>query len=595
MNTTELLSITAMIVPDRHAIVFDDQRITFGELASRVNRLANGLADLGVGAGDRVAVMQVNCNEHIESYFATAKLDAIFVPINFRARAEELSFMLNDSGVKAIILGQRYQDMLRQVKPELTTLEHQITLEAPADDFVYYDDLIANSSDDERFPTADGEDVTIVMFTAGTTGTPKGVMLSHNSFSSYILANVEPVDMEVAEKNILTVPLHHIAGVQAVMAAIYGGRTLVLQRQFDEEGWMKLVQDEQVNRAMMVPTMLKRLMDQPSFGSYDLSSLRVITYGAAPMPLEVIKKAIAEFPNTRFINAFGQTETASTITMLPPDAHEIREGDPDYDAKLKRLGSIGKPLPDVEVRIVDEDGNDVPLGENGEIVARGERLMKGYWNREEATKETLRGGWLYTGDLGYWDDEGYIFLSGRAKDFLKRGGEMIAPEEVEQIIMSHPAVDEAAIIGVPDIEWGERVRAIVVRKPGMELTMEEVVEHCRPRMAGFKRPEDVIFIDELKPDGQGAQAGAARGLPGTHILIRDKDCKRSPVPSAAWGERRVGCVHARNGTETRGERREERRSAASPRMGSGWLVRNALTSARAGEGRGRGEGGLARS
>ena len=503
MNTTELLSITAMIVPDRHAIVFDDQRITFGELGERVNRLANGLADIGVGAGDRVAVMQVNCNEHIESYFATAKLDAIFVPINFRARAEELSFMLNDSGVKAIILGQRYQDMLRQVKPELTTLEHQITLEAPADDFVYYEDLIANASDDERFPTADGEDVTIIMFTAGTTGTPKGVMLSHNSFSSYILANVEPVDMDVAEKNILTVPLHHIAGVQAVMAAIYGGRTLVLQRQFDEEGWMKLVQDEQVNRAMMVPTMLKRLMDQPSFGSYDLSSLRVITYGAAPMPLEVIKKAIAEFPNTRFINAFGQTETASTITMLPPDAHEIREGDPDYDAKLKRLGSIGKPLPDVEVRIVDEDGNDVPLGENGEIVARGERLMKGYWNREEATKETLRGGWLYTGDLGYWDDEGYIFLSGRAKDFLKRGGEMIAPEEVEQIIMSHPAVDEAAIIGVPDIEWGERVRAIVVRKPGMELTMEEVVEHCRPRMAGFKRPEDVIFIDELPRNPMG--------------------------------------------------------------------------------------------
>ena len=503
MNTTELLNITAMIVPDRHAIVFDDRRMTFGELADRVNRLANGLGDLGVGAGDRVAVMQVNCNEHIECYFAAAKLDAIFVPINFRARSEELSFMLNDSGVKAIVVGQRYQDMIRSVKPELTTLEHQITLEAPGDDFVFYEDLIANSSDEERSPSADGEDVTIVMFTAGTTGTPKGVMLSHNSFSSYILANVEPVDMEVAEKNILTVPLHHIAGVQAVMAAIYGGRTLVLQRQFDEEGWMKLVQDEKVNRAMMVPTMLKRLMDQPTFKDYDLSSLRVITYGAAPMPLEVIKKAIAEFPNTRFINAFGQTETASTITMLPPDAHDIHEGDPDYEQKMKRLGSIGKPLPDVEVRIVDEEGNDVALEENGEIVARGERLMKGYWNREEATKETLRGGWLYTGDLGYWDDEGYIFLSGRAKDFLKRGGEMIAPEEVEQIIMSHPAVDEAAIIGVQDIEWGERVRAIVVIKPGMELTAEDVVEHCRPRMAGFKRPEDVIFIDELPRNPMG--------------------------------------------------------------------------------------------
>lgn len=503
MNTTELLSITAAIVPDRHAIVFDGNRITFGELADRVNRLANALADLGVGAGDRVAVMQVNCNEHLESYFATAKLDAIFVPINFRARAEELTFMLNDSGVKAIILGQRYQDMLRSIKPELTTLEVQITLEAPGEGFLFYDELLERASNEERFPTSDGDDVTIVMFTAGTTGTPKGVMLSHNSFSSYIMANVEPVDMELSEKNILTVPLHHIAGVQAVMAAIYGGRTIVLQRQFDEEEWMKLVQEEKVNRAMMVPTMLKRLMDKPTFKDYDLSSLQVITYGAAPMPLEVIKKAILEFPTTRFINAFGQTETASTITMLPPDAHDIHEGDADYEIKMKRLGSIGKPLPDVEVRIVNEDGKDVVVGENGEIVARGDRLMKGYWNREEATKETLRGGWLYTGDLGYWDDEGYIFLSGRAKDFLKRGGEMIAPEEVEQIIMSHPAVDEAAIIGMPDVEWGERVRAIVVKKLGMELTAEEVIEHCRPRMAGFKRPEDVIFIDELPRNPMG--------------------------------------------------------------------------------------------
>jgi acyl-CoA synthetase (AMP-forming)/AMP-acid ligase II len=221
------------------------------------------------------------------------------------------------------------------------------------------------------------------------------------------------------------------------------------------------------------------------------------------MPLEVIKKAILEFPTTRFINAFGQTETASTITMLPPDAHDIHEGDADYEVKMKRLGSIGKPLADVEVRIVDEDGKEVAVGENGEIVARGERLMKGYWNRDEATKETLRGGWLYTGDLGYWDEEGYIFLSGRAKDFLKRGGEMIAPEEVEQILMSHPAIDEAAIIGIPDIEWGERVRAIVVIKPGMELAAEEVIEHCRPRMAGFKRPEDVVFIDELPRNPMG--------------------------------------------------------------------------------------------
>ncbi|MFH1141882.1 MAG: AMP-binding protein, partial [Chloroflexota bacterium] len=247
----------------------------------------------------------------------------------------------------------------------------------------------------------------------------------------------------------------------------------------------------------------KQLMDHPKFSEYDLSSLKVITYGAAPMPLPVIKEAIKKLPGTRFINAFGQTETASTITMLPPEDHMLVEGDPEFEKKLKRLSSIGKPLPDVEVRIVNEDGNDVQVTQVGEIVARGQRLMKGYWNREEATKETLRSGWLYTGDLGYWDEDGYIFLAGRAKDFIKRGGEMVAPEEVEQVLMSFPGVDEAAIIGVPDDYWGERVRAIVVRKPGAHVTAAELIDYCRPRMAGFKRPEDVVFINELPRNPMG--------------------------------------------------------------------------------------------
>ena len=503
MNTTEFLSVTAAIVPDREAIVFDDRRVSYGELQERVNRLTNALADLGVGPGDRVALMQVNCNEYIESYFAAAKLDALVVPINFRARAEELTFMLNDSGAKLLVVGQRYQDMVRSIKPSIPSLEHVIALEAPGEGFSFYDELLEKASDEERFPTYDDDDLTIIMFTAGTTGTPKGVMLSHGSFSSYILSNVEPVDLDIEEKNILTVPLHHIAGIQAVMAAIYGGRTLVLQRQFDAEEWMGMVQAERVNRAMMVPTMLKQLMDSPKFSEFDLSSLEVITYGAAPMPLPIIKEAIGKFPGTRFINAFGQTETASTITMLPPEDHDLSGSPEEVDRKLKRLSSIGKPLPDVEVRIVNEDGNVVLQDEVGEIVARGERLMKGYWNQEEATKETLRSGWLYTGDLGYFDADGYIFLSGRAKDFIKRGGEMIAPEEVEQVLVSHPAVDEAAIIGIQDDYWGERVRAIVVKKRGAEVTGQNLIEHCRPLMAGFKRPEDVVFIDELPRNPMG--------------------------------------------------------------------------------------------
>jgi acyl-CoA synthetase (AMP-forming)/AMP-acid ligase II len=503
MNTAEFLGLTSLIIPDRESIIFEKKTITFGELAERVNRLANALSELGVGPGDRVATVQVNTNELVEAYFASARLDAIFVPLNFRARAEELTHMINDCQPKVIMVGPRYTDLVSSIQSNIKGETSYVALEGPKDGWSYYEDILKDAPDDERTPNADDDDTTILLFTAGTTGVPKGVMLTHNSFSSYILSNVSPADPDVEEKNILTVPMYHVAGIQSVLAAIYGGRTLVIQRQFDAEEWMNLVQAQAVDRAMMVPTMLKQLMDHPKFKEHDLSSLKVITYGAAPMPLEVIKRAIRELPNTRFINAFGQTETASTITMLPPDDH-ILEGTPEeVEIKMKRLASIGKPLPDVEVAIVDENGNPMAIGEVGEIVARGSRLMKGYWNMQAATSETVRGGWLYTGDLGYMDEGSYIFLAGRSKDFIKRGGEMISPEEVEQVLQSHPTIDEAAIIGVPDDEWGERVRAVVVLKQGTTSSEKEIIEYCRQRLASFKKPEAVVFVDQLPRNSLG--------------------------------------------------------------------------------------------
>ena len=497
MNTTEFLTISSLIVPEREAMIFEDKRITYAQLQDRVNRLANALGDMGVGEGDRVAMLQVNCNEQIEAYFAAAKLDAVYVPMNFRARTDEIVYMLNDSGPKALFVGERYIDMIRECADQLETVEHFIVLEGSSDGWPSYDALIESASAEERYPTGDEDDLTILVFTAGTTGSPKGVMLTHDSFSSYILSNVTPADPEVEDRNILTVPLYHIAGIQAVMAAIYGGRTLIIQRQFEAEQWMMLVEKEKANRAMMVPTMLKMLIDHPEFDKHDLSSLEVVTYGAAPMPVEVIKRAIKKLPGTYFINAFGQTETAATITMLPPEDHILEGSEEEIEIKLKRLSSIGKPLDDIEVRIIDEDGNFVRDGEVGEIAARGSRLMKGYWHQESATAETIRGGWLFTGDLGYMDDDGYIFLAGRAKDFIKRGGEMISPEEVEQVLHSHPAIDEAAIIGVPDDDWGERVRAIVVLKNGESAVEAEIMEFCRQRLSSFKKPESVVFCDEL--------------------------------------------------------------------------------------------------
>ena len=497
MNTSEFLNITSLIVPDRTAVIFDGRRITYSDLALRVARLANALRQLGVEKGDRIATMEVNCNEHIEAYFAAAKLDAIYVPINFRASQSEVEYMLNDSSPTVLLAGSRYTDMIELISPKIESLKALVLIDGVAEGWHTYEKMLDSSSDDEMFPESDDDDLTMLMFTAGTTGSPKGVMLSHNSFSSYILTNVSPPDMEVEEKNILTVPLYHIAGVQAVMAAIYGGRTLIIQRQFEPVEWMTLVEQEKANRAMMVPTMLKMVLDHQEFHNHDLSSLQVITYGAAPMPLEVIRRAIAMLPGTFFINAFGQTETAATITMLPPEDHILEGTDQEIEVKLKRLTSIGKPLEDVEVRIVSDEGKPVDLGETGEIVAKGSRLMKGYWKQEQATAEALRGGWLYTGDLGYFDEDGYIFLSGRAKDFIKRGGEMVSPEEVEQVLHSHPAIDEAAIIGVPDIDWGERVRAIVVAKEGETIDGSEVIEYCRSRLSSFKKPESVVVVDKL--------------------------------------------------------------------------------------------------
>ena len=506
MRTTEFLTIASAIVPDRTAIDFYGESVSFLELQQRANRLANAMAGRGVSRGDRVAVMQVNCPQNIEAYFAAAQLDAIYVPINFRAKTEELQQMLAIAQPSIMFIGERYLPLLRAnedaavgILPErVVILDGESSGGRPS-----YEKFLASGSDDELlFPEAEDSDTTVIMFTAGTTGVPKGVMLTHDSFASYLLATVNPADPDIEETNLLTVPLYHIAGLQAALAAVYGGRTMVVMRQFEPVEWLTLLQQHSANRAMVVPTMLKQLMEHPRFHDFDLSSLDVITYGAAPMPLEVIKRAIEEFPGVRFINAFGQTETASTITMLPPEDH-ILEGTPEeIEKKLRRLTSIGRPLEDVEVEIVNEEGRPVAVGEVGEIVACGDRMMAGYWREEAATRDTIRSGWIYTGDLGYQDGDSYIYLAGRAKDFIKRGGEMVSPEEVEQVLRSHPQVDDAAVIGVPDPEWGEEVRAVVVAR-SKNVDEGELIQYCQQRLAGFKRPRSVVFIDELPRNVMG--------------------------------------------------------------------------------------------
>ena len=491
MNTTEALTIACAIVPDREAVVFHDQRLSFQTLQDNAVRLANALAEMGIGHGDHVATMDVNRPELLEAYFATASLDAVYVPLSFRAKEDELAYMLESSSPKALLVGEGYRGL---ASTALAKSVPGCPLKSFDDD--YHELLTSASPDQMLFPEADDSDTTVLMYTAGTTGVPKGVMLSHDSLTTYLLSNVEPPDPDTHESNLLPMPLYHIGGFQTALAAVYGGRTLVLMQQFDAEQWLELAQRERPTRSILVPTMLKQLIDHPALSKHDLSSLKVITYGAAPMPRDVIRRAIEALPEVQFINAFGQTESAATIAMLGPDDHVLKGSAEEVEKKIHRLASIGRPLDDVEVMLVDENGAQVAQGEVGEIVARGPRIMSGYWHQQGETADAIRGGWLHTGDLAYQDEDGYIFLAGRAKDFIKRGGEMVSPEEVERVLASHPGIDEAAIIGVPDDYWGERVRAVVVTKAFL-VEEAELIEYCRQRLSSFKRPESVVFVEEL--------------------------------------------------------------------------------------------------
>jgi len=505
MIITELLDLSAMLVPERTAIAFKGKRYSYAQLKDRVNRLADSLNRLGLKKGDRAAILEVNCNEYVEACFGVVRVGGIFVPLNFRIRQDELVYLVNKAEPKILFVGSRYVDMVNSGRSQLPSVKHFIIIGGEAEGMSSYDELIASGSgEDKTFAELKDEDIAVLLFTAGTTGFPKGVPQDHDAYSSYVLSNVDPPDLEAPpETNVLVMPLYHVAGVQALMAGIYGGRTIALMRQFDEKEWFETVQREKATRVMVVPTMLKRIVEYPDFDKYDLSSVRVITYGAATCPYEVLNKPIERFPGRALINAFGGTETSSTIAALRAEDQVItgRETEAEREKKLKRLAtSIGLPLEDVEIQVRDEKGEELPDGQIGEIVVRGPRIMKGYWKDEERTEKAFTAdGWYRTGDLGYKDEEGYIYLTGRGDDVIVRGGENIGPDEVESVLSTHPKIEEAAVIGVKDEEWGQQVRAIVRLKKGETASEQEIIDFCRPHLAGFKRPTSIVLVTEELP------------------------------------------------------------------------------------------------
>ena len=504
MNTSNFVSIPAQMFPDQEILVFESVRLTYGELWERIQRTANALRSLGVHRGDRVAVFQTNSNQYVEAYFAAASIGAVFIPINYRAKPPELEHMIGSAGTKLVLVGERYVSILERLRPRLPSVETYVAMERKHGDMPHLERLVQAAAAESVEEEIDDDDTTILMYTSGTTALPKGVMLTYNDFTAYVCNNVELADGTPRGTALLCVPLYHIAGATNVMSTMFTGRKLVLMRQFEAKEWLETVERERVTHAFVVPTMMKQLIDHPDFRRHDLSSLENLSYGGAAMPFPVIRRAIEMFPRSvGFVNAFGQTETTSTLTVLGPDDHRMDGSPEEVERTLKRLVSIGRPLPDVEVRVVDDDGKDIPVGGVGELWVRTARVMKGYASKDGASSPLHQDGWLPTRDMGWIDPDGYIFLAGRKDDMIIRGGENIAPAEVEAVLYSHPAVEEVAVVGIADVEWGQKVAAVLVARPGMTVDPGEVQEFCRQRLASFKKPEVIEVVDELPKNQMG--------------------------------------------------------------------------------------------
>ena len=501
MNTVSFLAIPAGIVPEQEALVFEGQRFTYADTMARVRRLAGAMRALGVGRGTRVAGLHTNTHRYVEAYYATAMLGGVFIPVNYRAKRPELEHMLRASQAKVLFVGERYLEHVTALRGGLPDLTHVIGFDFAAERGAY-EALLAAAVEHEEEADVEDHETSILMFTSGTTSLPKGVMLTYGDFTAYVTANVELADGTPRGAALLCAPLYHIAGATNMMTTLWTGRRLVVMPQFEPQSWLELVEQEKVTHGFVVPTMMKHLLDQPEFARRDLSSLEVLSYGGAPMPFPVIRRAIEQFPKTvGFVNAFGQTETTSTLTILGPEDHRLEGTAEEIERRTRRLKSIGRPLPDVEVRIRDEQGGVLGAGQVGEIEVRTPRVMKGYAGAKDSA--LTDDGWLPTRDLGWIDEDGYLYVAGRKDDMIIRGGENIAPAEVESVVQAHPAVEEVAVVGVPDVEWGQRVAAFVVLRPGVQATADELGEFCRQRLASFKKPEVIQFLDELPKNPMG--------------------------------------------------------------------------------------------
>jgi len=499
MNIGQFLSQAAERRPDQPAFVYGEQETSYALANARANSLALGLQRLGLSPGDRVGVLMWNCPQLIESFFAIWKAGCCAVPLNARFLANEAHYHLDDSSASTIIFGKEFREMMTELKDDLRSVEHFICLDDPLEGQVCFETLISDNLDErEVLVQVSDEEIAWLFYTSGTTGKPKGAMLTHGNLNfmavSWIadLMHLEPEDV-----GLHAAPLTHGAGFHAIALTLKSSKQVLLfSDRFDPEKFCETVEKMGVTNTWLVPTQIKMLLNYNDLDKWDLSSLKWVTYGGAPMYVEDLKEAIQRIGSV-FVQLYGQGETPMTGTYLRPQEHVV-EG-----VGVERLASCGHVRSGIELRILDDQDQALPAGEVGEICIRGPSVMKGYWERPEATTETLRGGWLHTGDLASIDENGYVYIMDRTRDMIISGGSNVFPREIEEVLLKHPAVSEVCVIGVPDALWGEAVKAVVVLSKTAKATEREIIEFAGTALAGYKKPKSVDFADSLPKSAYG--------------------------------------------------------------------------------------------